>query len=195
MSQWLHTRQRAPSTCVTFLGTLVDTGSFKLCLPPEKVGRFQALLRTWSIKKVCKKEELESLLGHLSHAASVVRTFLHGVMACGLGWFQMCWPDTWTGIEILAKELVPVVAAAARWGSYWSGKHICFHSDNIAVVSVLQTRASKNKLLMPKLDTIVFTLFERGVAKSTLNSYATGKRCYLCTFPVHPLTCKQTHPV
>ena len=71
-----------------------------------------------------------------------------GAMACGLGWFQMHWPDTWTGIEISAKELIPVVAAAAMWGRYWSGKHICFHSDNIVVVSVLQTRASKNTLLM-----------------------------------------------
>ena len=44
-------KTEGPSTCVTFLGILVDTGSFELRLPPEKVGRLQALLQTWSIKK------------------------------------------------------------------------------------------------------------------------------------------------
>jgi uncharacterized membrane protein len=46
----------------------------------------------------------------------------------------------WEDIEISAKELVPVVIAAAVWGKQWSGKHIRFHSDNMAVVAVLSNR-------------------------------------------------------
>ena len=125
--------------------------------------------------------ELESLLGHLSHAATVIkpgRTFLRqlfpllhvgraphihirlnagaradllwwkvflqewngssffpvvtppievfsdasGTYSCGAfcmsyGWFQVCWPESWEATHIAAKELVPIVGAAALWDS------------------------------------------------------------------------------
>ncbi len=31
---------------------------------------------------------------------------------------------TWGGVDTATKELVPVVVAAALWGSRWAGKHI-----------------------------------------------------------------------
>ena len=42
-------------------------------LPIEKLKRTQALVEEWVWKVVCKKKDLESLLGHLQHAATVVR--------------------------------------------------------------------------------------------------------------------------
>ena len=45
--------------------------------------------------------------------------------------------------DISVKQLVPVVVAAALWGGLWRGKHICFHSDNMAVVSILSTKTAK----------------------------------------------------
>ena len=51
-----------------------------LRLPADKLHRLQALLSSRCARKSCTKMELESLLGHLSHAALVVRpgcTFLH----------------------------------------------------------------------------------------------------------------------
>ncbi len=171
-------------------------------------------------KKAHTRKELESLLGHLSHAASIVRpgrTFLRqlfnlmhsvrdpghyvrlnagaradlawwrcflqnwngssffpqpqplfhvysdasGTFGCGafvggLGWFQAKWPADWEGIDISSKELVPVVVASALWGSYWSGKHVCFHSDNMAVVAVLSSRTSQDPLLMHLLRCFSF---------------------------------------
>ena len=47
-------------------------------------------------------------------------------------------------MDISVKELVPVAIAAGLWGPQWSGKHICFHSDNMAVVAVLQRRSAKS---------------------------------------------------
>ena len=41
-------------------------------LPEEKLQPILASVREWVRKKECKKRELESLLGHLQHAASVV---------------------------------------------------------------------------------------------------------------------------
>ena len=62
-----------------FLGIIIDTEAFELRLPAEKLHKLQALLSSWCARKSCTKKELESLLGHLSHAAMVVRpgrTFL-----------------------------------------------------------------------------------------------------------------------
>jgi len=72
-------KTEGPSTTLVFLGILIDTHAFELRLPGDKLARLQALLQTWSGKRSCTKKELESLLGHLSHAATVVaqgRTFL-----------------------------------------------------------------------------------------------------------------------
>ena len=72
-------KTEGPSTVVSFLGILIDTISFELRLPTEKVMRLQSLIRGWIQKQACTRKELECLLGHLAHAASVVRpgrTFL-----------------------------------------------------------------------------------------------------------------------
>ena len=61
------------------------------------------------------------------------------------GWFKVQWPASWSDVAIAQKELVPVVMAAAVWGHQWQGCHVCFHSDNMAVVSVLVKRAAKDE--------------------------------------------------
>ena len=199
----LH-KTEGPACVITFLGICIDTSAGELCLPLDKLQRLQGLIEAWAKKKASTKKELESFLGHLCHAATVVRpgrTFLrelfrllHGVRqphhftrlsagakadimwwrcllrhwpghsffppsaiahhvysdasgtwGCGaiaesVGWFQLQWPPEWREVDISVKELVPVTMAAALWGPQWSGKHICFHSDNMAVVAVLQRR-------------------------------------------------------
>ena len=62
--------------------------------------------------------------------------------SCGLTWVFST--RGWEEIDILVKQLVPVVVAAALWGGLWRGKHICFHSDNMAVVSILSTKTAKS---------------------------------------------------
>ncbi len=44
--------------------------------------------------------------------------------------------------------MVPIVVAAAVWGHQWSGTHVCFHSDNEAVVTLISKRYSKLTLLL-----------------------------------------------
>ncbi len=197
-------KTESPATAITYLGILIDTESFELRLPDEKIQHLMTLLNTWSMKRSCTRKDLESLLGHLSHAASIIRpgrTFLRqlfsllqvakapnhfirlnatakadlawwrcfmqswngssffplplpdvniysdasgsfgcGAVVEGLGWFQIQWPEAWGGVDIATKELVPVVVAAALWGSRWAGKHICFHTDNMSVMAILSLR-------------------------------------------------------
>ena len=72
-------KTEGPATCVTFLGILIDTQAYELRLPTDKLSRLQALVDRWFPRRSCTKKDLESLIGHLSHAATVVRpgrTFL-----------------------------------------------------------------------------------------------------------------------
>ena len=74
-----YKKTEGPSHCITFLGILIDMNAFELRLPAEKCQRLQSLLQSWSTRKSCMRRELESLLGHLSHIASIVHpgcTFL-----------------------------------------------------------------------------------------------------------------------
>ena len=188
---------------MTFLGIMVDTVLFQLRLAPEKV---TWLKMEWSRRRSCTCRELESFVGHLAHAATVIhpgRIFLRqlfcllagvhqphhfvclssaihadlqwwshflqvwngtsffppptpsshvysdasGSYGCGAfvascGWFKVQWPASWSDMAIAQKELVPVVMAPAVWGHQWQGCHVCFYSDNMAVVSVLVNRAA-----------------------------------------------------
>ena len=200
-----HHKSEGPASSLTFLGIGIDTVHFQLSLPAEKLQRLQTLLRQWLPRRACTRKELDSLIGHLSHAATVIRPgriFLRslfslmsrgsnpshfvrlnvevradiawwqcllqhwngrsffpplaptsvvysdasGSFGCGAfspkqnTWFQLEWPETWSTIGIAAKEMLPIVIAAAIWGPSWSGEHIHFCSDNEAVVTTIQRR-------------------------------------------------------
>ena len=62
-----------PTTCLTFLGIMIDTMANELRLPPEKLARLRAVTSEWGDRKVCSRKELESLVGILNHACKVVR--------------------------------------------------------------------------------------------------------------------------
>ena len=84
-----------------------------------------------------------------------------GSFGCGAysstyGWFQLQWPEAWHSVHIAAKELVPVVIAAAMWGSSWTRCNVCFNSDNMAVVELLKSRTSQDPLLMNMLRCFSF---------------------------------------
>ena len=79
-----HNKTEGPSTVLTFLGIRLDTDQLQLSLPADKVTRLRDLLYQWKLKKSCTREQLESLLGHLSHAATVVcpgRIFLRNLFS------------------------------------------------------------------------------------------------------------------
>jgi hypothetical protein len=56
-----------------FLGFELDARAMEVRLPQAKLQRIQRLIHGWLRRKACQKRELESLLGHLQHAATVVR--------------------------------------------------------------------------------------------------------------------------
>ena len=64
-------------------------------------------------------------------------------------------PQSWSDENIAAKELVPIVVAAASWGPSWYHKGVLFRTDNMAVVDVLRSRTSHDPLIMHLLRCLV----------------------------------------
>ena len=72
-------KREGPTTCLEYLGILLDSSSLEARLPPDKLQDLHHSLQTWSTRSSCSKRELLSLIGTLSFAAKVVpagRTFL-----------------------------------------------------------------------------------------------------------------------
>ena len=63
---------------------------------------------------------------------------------------------SWDMVDIVVKELVPVVVAAALWGSHWYRSHVCFHIDNEAVVAILQRQSGRGTLVQHLLRCFYF---------------------------------------
>lgn len=62
-----------PSPVLTFLGIEIDSVAWELRLPKEKLHNLQGLITQWLDKRKASKQELQSIIGHLAQAASVVK--------------------------------------------------------------------------------------------------------------------------
>ena len=220
-------KDEGPATSITFLGMELDSMAMEIRLPREKLERMRADLYTWRGRKACKKRELLSLIGSLSHACTAVRagrSFLRrlidlstevkhmdhyvqlnrdarsdiewwaqfssswngvaimqdpatqqiegsitsdasGGWGCGAfsgeEWFMLRWSKD---RHITAKELVPIVIAAAIWGRSWEGKTIQAWCDNAAVViHIVNHGSSRNQEAMHLARCLAFIKAKLGV--------------------------------
>lgn len=64
---------KGPTTCLKFLGIILDTGKMEMKLSKECTGLLMALLEQWQGKKRCRKKELLSLIRKLVYTCKVVR--------------------------------------------------------------------------------------------------------------------------
>ena len=72
-------KREGPTTCLEYLGILLDSASLEARLPADKLQDIHHSLNAWATRSSCSKRELLSLIGTLSFAAKVVptgRTFL-----------------------------------------------------------------------------------------------------------------------
>lgn len=77
----------------------------------------------------------------------------------GTHWVYLAWPDQWKGSDIFSDitflELVPITMAFEVWGSSLSGQRVIIHTDNVALVSILNSKTSKSKRVMFLLRRLV----------------------------------------
>ena len=62
-----------PSSILTILGIEIDTIAGVLRLPADKLQRLLSTVEAWLHRKSCTRKELESLIGTLQHACTVIR--------------------------------------------------------------------------------------------------------------------------
>ena len=65
-------------------------------------------------------------------------------------WFQCA------SIHITVKELLPVVMSCTLWGHRWKGESVLARSDNAAVVAIINSSRSKDKLVMHLMRCLFF---------------------------------------
>ena len=129
-----------PTTTLTFLGILIDSERQTLSLPPDKLAQLKDRIHMWQNRKSATKHQLQELLGHLNHAASVIRpgrTFLRSIIKAmkhprqphnctrlnkqcqaDLAWWALFVSD-WNGISFFSQRpiLSTVVSdASGSWG-------------------------------------------------------------------------------
>ena len=134
-----------PATLLDFLGILFDTMNMELRLPPAKLQALKQMIIKWSTRKACRKHELLSLIGHLSHACKVVppgRPFLRRLIElstkakllhhhlrlniqvrCDLQWWSM-FLQRWNGtsmMSLLGSSSASVTVTSDASGSWGCG--------------------------------------------------------------------------
>lgn len=63
-------------------------------------------------------------------------------------WLYGAWPTAIKHLPITFKELFPIVLAFEIWGTHFSNKCIMLHSDNYAVVHIINNQTSKDTTIM-----------------------------------------------
>ncbi|KAI2646043.1 enzymatic polyprotein [Labeo rohita] len=235
-----------PCTSIEFLGITLDSISFQVSLPSEKVQRISLLLSNYLLVDRCTKQQLLALLGHLNYAIRIIpqgKSFLSHLLSkvttipslhdkvtldegyiqlytdaapsTGFGgyysgrWFASEWPPEFSHLAQQSDspsstlfEIYPVIIAAILWGHEWSKHIILIHSDNSAVVDIINKgRAQVQDLgsrlrhtshasstifcyhlqLNPRLEDLSHASREAildGLAPSTLSAYLTGWNCF-----------------
>ena len=83
-----------------------------------------------------------------------------GTWGCGAlhgsGWFQVQWDQQAAALQIMEKELIPIVLACAVWGPQWHKHRVRCLCDNQAVVAALYSRTCRNSHCMHLLRALAF---------------------------------------
>ena len=66
----------------------------------------------------------------------------------GRAWFAGEWPPSWKQFEITLLELYPIVAAMHVWGQRLSNQRVILHTDNQALVHIINKLTSKDHKIM-----------------------------------------------
>ena len=104
-----------------------------------------------------------SFFRHSSHngtADKSIYTDASGSWGCGgcldTYWFQHAWSEEWTTINIMAKELVPIILSCAVWGPLLTKKTTVFQCDNHSVINAINKGSSKDAVVMHLLRCLWF---------------------------------------
>ena len=77
-------------------------------------------------------------------------------------------------VDSPVKELVPIVIGTAIWGRLWHRGHVCFYTDNMAVVVILCKKSAQDPLAHQLLRRFFFIFMVHCCNSTTLSSMYQG---------------------
>ena len=127
---YINNKCIGPSTRLVVLGIELDSVAQVVPLLMDKLCALQALLQSWLGQCWCSRRELESLIGHLHHAAKVVwpgRIFLHRVINLFLSVFSQTGPPDPSEFRISSGSsmVASVLVLLARHLFLVASWHVC----------------------------------------------------------------------
>ena len=89
-----------------------------------------------------------------------IQTDASGSWGCGAffqgRWLQWKWPAQWVAMNIMAKEMVPIVLSCSVWGPLVTRNTVLFECDNSSVVAALSNGTAKDNTVMHLLRVLWF---------------------------------------
>ena len=81
----------------------------------------------------------------------------------GTSWMYGLFPLEWQDFNITFLELYPIVLAVHVWGHLWKNHSIIFHTDNQALVSILNTHTSRDANIMCMVRAMVLECMRQNI--------------------------------
>ena len=78
-------------------------------------------------------------------------------------WFYGPFPVEWKTFNITYLELYPIVLAVHIWASLWKNHSILFFTDNLALVSVINSQTLKNPHIMKQLRVLILACLQNNI--------------------------------
>ena len=75
-------------------------------------------------------------------------SFMAGAGFMGRRWFVVQYPPSWHTYGIAFLELFPIVVALHIFGDYMRNRHVVFHTDNAAIVFIVNKQTSRSLQIM-----------------------------------------------
>lgn len=218
-----------PTTTLIFLGLELDTLNFEVQLPQDKLTQLKAEIKKFQARRSATLKELQSLIGMLNFACSVVppgRTFLRRLIDLTIGlkkpyhhrrlnlqaqadlhawgvflnqfngkgffpsgithsssslhfftdasnagfgctfrtkWFYSEFSSEWLKYHISVREFLPIVIALELWVHLLKNCTVVLHSDNMAVVHVINKNTSKDPHLMQLMRRLMILSLQHNI--------------------------------
>ena len=84
-------------------------------------------------------------------------SFLACAAIFGYKWIQIKFPEAWRQVHIAAKELLPIMLGFKLWADELKGVNVIFLVDNLSIVHVLNSKTSKDPIIMDMIRKMIVT--------------------------------------
>ena len=81
----------------------------------------------------------------------------------GNRWFNGTWHSSFDDVHISTKELFPIVLVTEVWGDVLANRRVLFHTDNAAVVAIINKQSSRDEVNMHLIRCLVIALLRHNV--------------------------------